>query len=403
MVPHECASGPEALAAIQRSGPFDIAILDVQMPEMDGITLAHEIRRLYSAENLPLVGLSSVGQRSAEIAGAGFASMLTKPIKQSQLYNVLADVFTSREHAAQATLNSGSAYDGNLGHRFPLRILMAEDLTVNQKLLQSLLHKFGYRADVAGNGLEVLKALERQTYDVILMDVQMPEMDGLEASRQIVKRYPLETRPRIVALTANAMREDQQTCYAAGMDDYLAKPIHTPALQASLVRCGQWAQAREANRRAQRASAPPAGAYRADGIPPASQGRQPSQDSLQEPHADADDSNREPILDPTLLADYADMPDVILELLQAFRTDALPLLAEMREAAQTGNAALLKHAAHGIKGAAANLGGQRLAIRCARLEQMGRDGNTQGAAALVPLMQTEFDRFCLALEASTEN
>ena len=110
----------------------------------------------------------------------------------------------------------------------------------------------------------MLKAVDRQTYDMILMDVQMPEMDGLEASRQIAKRYPLETRPRIVALTANAMREDQQTCYAAGMDDYLAKPIHTPALQASLARCGQWAQAREANRRAMRASAPPAGEYKAD-------------------------------------------------------------------------------------------------------------------------------------------
>ena len=112
-IPHECASGPEALAQIQQSGPFDIAILDVQMPDMDGMTLAHEIRRLHSAEQLPLVVLSSVGQRGAEIAGAGFASMLTKPIKQSQLYGILARVFTSHEHAAQATTNSAPAYDSN--------------------------------------------------------------------------------------------------------------------------------------------------------------------------------------------------------------------------------------------------------------------------------------------------
>jgi len=122
------------------------------------------------------------------------------------------------------------ALDPTLSQKHPLRILLAEDNAVNQKLALRLLQQMGYRADVAGNGLEVLQSLERQTYDVILMDVQMPEMDGLEASRHITARWPAAHRPRIVAMTANAMQGDREMCLAAGMDDYLSKPIRPDEL-----------------------------------------------------------------------------------------------------------------------------------------------------------------------------
>ena len=244
MVPLAFESSVEALEMVRHHLPLDIAILDIQMPDMDGLTLAHEMRQVCSSQELPIVGLSSVGPKLAEIAEAGFSAMLTKPIKQSQLYNVLAEVFTAQSRPTVPNV-SAPTFDAALGQRLPLRILMAEDLTVNQKLLHSLLHKFGYRADVAGNGLEVLKALERQPYDVILMDVQMPEMDGLEASRRIGKLYGDASRPRIVALTANAMKEDQEACLAAGMDDYLSKPINSRALEAALTRCGEWEQQRK--------------------------------------------------------------------------------------------------------------------------------------------------------------
>ena len=117
-----------------------------------------------------------------------------------------------------------------------LRILLAEDNAVNQKVALRVLDKLGYRADVASNGLEALEALERESYDVVLMDVQMPEMDGLDASRRICERWPAESRPRIIAMTANAMVEDREACFAAGMDDYVAKPVRPEELAAALSR-----------------------------------------------------------------------------------------------------------------------------------------------------------------------
>jgi CheY-like chemotaxis protein len=124
-----------------------------------------------------------------------------------------------------------------MGERLPLRILLAEDNPVNQKLALRLLKRLSYRADVAANGLEAVEALRRQAYDVILMDVQMPQMDGLEATRAICEEWEAGQRPRIIALTANVMKEDQDACYAAGMDDYLGKPIRVEELMAALSRC----------------------------------------------------------------------------------------------------------------------------------------------------------------------
>ena len=135
-----------------------------------------------------------------------------------------------------------------------LRILLAEDNAVNQKVALRLLDQLGYRADVASNGLEALEALERQPYDVVLMDVQMPELDGLDASRRICERWPAEARPRIIAMTANAMPEDREACFAAGMDDYVAKPIRPTELAEALPHASD--RSRTSARRARRAPAP---------------------------------------------------------------------------------------------------------------------------------------------------
>jgi CheY-like chemotaxis protein len=126
--------------------------------------------------------------------------------------------------------------DPKMAERHPLRILLAEDNAVNQKLAIKLLSQMGYRADIAGNGLEAIEAIERQKYDVVLMDVQMPEMDGLEASRQICARWPRGERPRIVAMTANAMQGDRERCLEAGMDDYVSKPVRVGELINALNR-----------------------------------------------------------------------------------------------------------------------------------------------------------------------
>jgi len=245
MQPTAIESGAAAFALLDGGATFDVAVLDMDMPEMDGLGLALALRRRPDARTLPLVMLSSIG-RSEILARAAsqatsladlFAAMLTKPTRSGTLRATLAQIVggVAPQLAPRAQT---SGVDATLGTRLPLRILVAEDNPVNQKLAVLALQRLGYRADLAANGLEVLEALERQHYDLVLMDVQMPEMDGLEAARRIRAHPPATGRPRIVAVTANAMQGDREECLAAGMDDYLVKPMRIGDLTAALERCG---------------------------------------------------------------------------------------------------------------------------------------------------------------------
>jgi CheY-like chemotaxis protein len=153
-----------------------------------------------------------------------------KPIRQSALFDMLMTLFAGQGESAVKPAPVRVTLDPEMASRHPLRILLAEDNVVNQKLALRLLSQMGYRADIAANGLEVLQAVKRQPYDVILMDVQMPEMDGLEATRRLCAELPAEKRPRIIAMTANAMQGDREICLEAGMDDYLSKPIRVVEL-----------------------------------------------------------------------------------------------------------------------------------------------------------------------------
>ena len=181
MVPRDTGSPIEALDWLRGGATFDVALIDRQMPDMDGLALAAEIRNLKS--KMPLVIVSSLGQREAGIEAAGLAGFLQKPIKPSQLYDTLVGIFARASEVAKAP-EAARQFDAEMGKRQPLRILLAEDNAVNQKLALRLLERLGYRADVAANGVEAVRALERQPYDVVFMDVQMPEMDGLEAVRR---------------------------------------------------------------------------------------------------------------------------------------------------------------------------------------------------------------------------
>jgi signal transduction histidine kinase/DNA-binding response OmpR family regulator len=227
------ASGIEALQWINNSDPFDLAILDMQMPGMDGKQLAEGIRRLRDAQELPLILLSSLGQREAG-AEELFAASLSKPIKASHLYETILRIAGVPEDASDGHTPNKPIFDNQMGERHPLHILLAEDNVVNQKVALRTLERLGYRADIASNGIETLEALSRQSYDVILLDVQMPEMDGLEAARRICRDYPIGTRPRMIAMTANAMQGDRELCLNAGMDDYISKPINLDELVAAL-------------------------------------------------------------------------------------------------------------------------------------------------------------------------
>ncbi|MEO0744415.1 MAG: GAF domain-containing protein, partial [Pseudomonadota bacterium] len=224
----------EALAAVEAGTPFDLAILDMHMPEMDGVDLARALgaRR----PTLPKVLFSSLGLRDTAAEDDLFVASLAKPLRQSQLFDTLITLFApvAPRKLAKAPADKPKA-DPQMAARHPLRILLAEDNLVNQKLATRLLEQMGYRIDLASNGIEACESVARQTYDVVLMDVQMPEMDGLEAARRINRDHASGTRPRIVAMTANAMQGDREMCLAAGMDDYIAKPIRVERLIEALL------------------------------------------------------------------------------------------------------------------------------------------------------------------------
>jgi signal transduction histidine kinase/DNA-binding response OmpR family regulator len=208
--------------------PFDLVVVDMHMPHMDGVTLARRLRDV--KPDLPRVLFTSLGRR--EVDEDLFAAAMMKPLRQSQLFDTLVTVLHHEAaHAPQPA--PAPRMDAGLAERHPLRILLAEDNAVNQKLALRLLAQMGYRADVAADGVEAVECAQRQPYDLVLMDVQMPEMDGLEATRLLVERLGAQ-RPRIVAMTANAMQGDRERCLAAGMDDYITKPIRVEALVAAL-------------------------------------------------------------------------------------------------------------------------------------------------------------------------
>ena len=230
------ASPLEALEWIRQGHHYDVAILDMQMPVMDGLTLAYEIHRLPGTNpKIPLVLLTSLGRREAREAEQEFVGILTKPVKPSTIFNTLVGIFTGQPIRVLPRFSENrQQFDPRMGEINPLRILLAEDNTTNQKLAITVLGRLGYRADIAANGLEALQAIKRQTYDVILMDVQMPEMDGLEATQHLRQELLEERQPYVIAMTANAMEGDRELCLAAGMDDYVSKPIRVEELVRAL-------------------------------------------------------------------------------------------------------------------------------------------------------------------------
>jgi signal transduction histidine kinase/DNA-binding response OmpR family regulator len=222
-----------------RQQTFDLAVFDFEMPEMNGLELAQQVAVLGLAPDMRIILSSSSGvnrkQLQAELDNPPFHAFLTKPTRSDALREVIGQLLS----AAPAPLIRRAARDTDttLAKQRPLRILLAEDNVVNQKVGVALLRRLGYHPDVVANGLEVLTAVHRQTYDVILMDVQMPEMDGLEASRRIVQEFEVELRPRLIALTANVFKADRDACLAAGMDAFLGKPLDISQLREALLQC----------------------------------------------------------------------------------------------------------------------------------------------------------------------
>lgn len=342
-------SGSEALECLRRGDRFDVAILDMQMPEMDGITLAKEIRNLEENSKMPLIMLTSLGYPN-QTDKKNFAAFLLKPIKPSQLYNILMGIFAGQ---FSQTKPKPSSVDSQLATRLPLRILLAEDNVVNQKVALRMLERMGYRAEVANNGKEAIEALQRQPYDVVLMDVQMPEMSGLEAAQQICQRWQ-DHRPRIIAMTAGAMEGDRDRCLEAGMDDYISKPVKVELLQQALLACDS----------------------------------SDSQEEL-EGEAEVDEHMLERLRD-SLQEDGE--PDVVTELIRLFVQHTPRMLQSMRDAIAKQQAETALRTSHALRGSSGNLGLTGMANLCSQLEEKIQIQHYKEATEILNKVEQEFSR-----------
>jgi len=238
----ECASsGEEALRLLRFTAtddPFELAILDMQMPNMDGLMLAHAIKDDPLTAAVHLVMLTSLGHHldPNALKSAGIEACVLKPVQQARLLERLTDVLAgSLTRWAETVKASQKLPRVGPSSRTPINILVAEDNRINQMVALGLLQKLGYAADLAANGMEVLDAMKRTAYDIIFMDCQMPELDGYETTRRIRAEQRVHI-PRIVAMTANAIRGEEERCLDAGMDDYLSKPVRIDELRAAIER-----------------------------------------------------------------------------------------------------------------------------------------------------------------------
>jgi CheY-like chemotaxis protein/HPt (histidine-containing phosphotransfer) domain-containing protein len=257
----------------------------------------------------------------------------------------------------------------------PLRILVAEDNPVNQKVALRLLERLGYGADVVGDGRQALARLDHAAYDAILMDVQMPEMDGLEASRAICARWAASERPRIIAMTAEAMQGDREKCLAAGMDDYIVKPVTLDRLAAALAKCRPLATAAAAAE----ASAAPLGERHS-----VAAGTALDRDVLEQLRED--------------LGGTAALRDVI----RSFLDQTPSVLSSLRDAAARADVASIRRAAHKIKGTSSLLGARNLSEQCAEIERVGETGSIDDAGSRVTAVEASYRAIEAALKAEIE-
>ncbi len=376
MEPFPALSCDQAMSWLAQEQHFDLAILDMQMPDMDGLTLARAIRQLPHCQHLPLVILTSLGISGTESLcqeKLNLAAFLHKPVKQSHFYRTLLEVFGIPVLASPALTDMATAaVDPTLGQKNPLKILLAEDNVVNQKVALNLLARLGYRADVVANGLEVLEALRRQDYDVILMDLRMPEMDGLEATVKIYQEQNHLGVPYIIALTANAMMEDRQRCFDVGMHDYLSKPIRLEELSQALQRCHACRLVKTTESLAQAATLP----MRTIGTDQAMNCNDRAKDQVKNDSTSAA-LEPSPSFDSSVLHALGtpgdpESSEFLLDLIDSFLADTPPLLEEISAAVTADDPESLEHNAHTLKSICFSLGAMHLGEICKKLEASGR-------------------------------
>ncbi|MBE9223084.1 response regulator [Cyanobacterium stanieri LEGE 03274] len=371
------ASGKETLEVIQGQPDIDLAILDMQMPKMDGVTLAKAISAMEKYHHTPLILLSSIGHAEIEkaLGQVNWAATLIKPIKQSRLYYVLSKIVQNPHLKAKPNQLANISLTDTMGGQelaltTPLKILIAEDNIINQKVITNILKRLGYRADVVANGLEVLDTLRRQSYDLILMDVQMPEMDGLTATRQIRTLWNSSNNdfhgqpPHIIAMTANAMEGDRERCLEAGMDDYLSKPVRVEALIEKLKTV-----------------------RRSDSAVIFNSSYQKEKPVIKRSMTE---------LDQNIIAELKDMigeedfEEVFQDLINSYLEDSPKLVEDLKVGVEKKDLAQIKINSHTLKSSSITLGASYLSDLCRQVEGHCQDGNMEAIGELLPLILDEY-------------
>jgi CheY-like chemotaxis protein/HPt (histidine-containing phosphotransfer) domain-containing protein len=315
-----------------------------------------------------LILLSSAGQSLASAqADAGFAAGLSKPLRLSHLRDRLLETIGDQRDTSAGAVPPLAC---EVGSPVPLRILLAEDNPINQSVALRLLERLGYGADVVSDGRQALARLDHAVYDVVLMDVQMPEMDGLEASRAICARWAASERPRIIAMTAEAMQGDRDKCLAAGMDDYIVKPVTLDRLAAALAKCRPLAT-------------------KAAAAPPVEKQRIAVRSALDR---DVLDQLREDLGGTAALR----------EVIRSFLDQTPSVLSALRDAAARADVSSIRRAAHMIKGTSSTLGARELSEQCAEIERVGQTGCIADAGSRVIAVEASYRTIAAALKAEIE-
>ncbi len=367
-------NGVHAAPAIETGVRFDVALVDMQLADDAGLDLARQLR----AESTTVVALTSLAARD-DIAADDVDAVLTTPVRQSSLHDVLVDLLSSAPRRSRLRPPAAPTLDRALAQRAPLRILLAEDNVTNQRLAVRLLGRMGYAPDVAPDGAAAVAAVRDRNYDVVLMDVQMPGVDGLEATRQI--RAAHGERPWIVAMTANTTIEDREATSIAGMDDYLTKPIRPDALAAALERA--YHSVERIVDVARDAPTPPA-APPPPALPPL-----PESDVATPATIDVTALQR--------LTELTGERAFVEELLVEFRRETASLLDQLRAAGPDDLADVRRHA-HSIKSSAANVGAVALSSAAAELERSAASGDTVRVAELLGELEHSASTALVALE-----
>ena len=365
MKPVAAASGAAALKAMKRArtlgDPFRVVLLDGHMPEMDGFEVAARVKKDPHLRHAAVILLTSAGKREdlsrAKTLGAAVA--LTKPVKQSELWDAIV---TALHVPVDAKTRPSTVRERALGATRALRILVAEDNPVNQQLALHLLERRGHSATVAENGREALSAIEKHKFDLVLMDVQMPEMGGLEATRAIREREKSTGRHLpVVAMTAHAMQGDRERCLEAGMDGYLAKPLDPKVFLETVERLASPADKSEAE----------------PGVP----------------------NSGRTVEESALLARFSGDRKLVFTLVTAFRKDCPDMIARIRSAIRVRDTAALSDAAHALKGSIGNFGSSDAFESAREVEKLAREGKLDDARELCSTLEKQIAAFLPALQA----